>query len=281
LEAKQSSATARFSLQGMANWFFLRLANAQRSTVQFVRSDIGWTTRRWLPSTNALIPVIYLLAKGGKSALKGKDAAIVKKYLLVSGYRSLFRGTTETTVNSYVNAISKTQGDFSRFCRALFEKIPKNRLYKIRKDDVRSASGLYSPLMQTYLAFLYSNDARSWPSGRLLKDVLHEGLPRDPLAVHHIFPKKFMQDLDFPIDRLNTAANYAILSQADNAELSDLDPFDVWRTLKENQKQCASQQLCFTAREDLLRREAYEEFIEFRSGKIADQLNEFLGLGST
>jgi hypothetical protein len=36
-------------------------------------------------------------------------------------------------------------------------------------------------------------------------------------------------------------------------------------------------QLCFTAREDLLR--AYEEFIEFRAEKLAEQLNEFVGLG--
>ena len=252
---------------------------ALRATVDFVRSEIGWTTRRWLPSTSALVPVVYLLAKSAKYSLKGKDANFVKRYLLVSGYRSLFCGATETAINTYVNAIRNTRGDFSRLCRALFERIPANRLYKIRKDDVRNASGLYSPLMQTYLACLYANDAKSWPSGRLLKHILHEGLPIDPLAVHHIFPKKFMQELDFPVDRLNSAANYAILSQADNAELGDRDPFDVWRTLKQNQKECASQQLCFIGKDDLLRHEAYDEFIDFRAEKMAEQLNHFLGLG--
>jgi len=63
---------------------------ALRATVDFVRSEIGWTTRRWLPST--LVPVVYLLAKNAKYSLKGKDANFVKRYLLVSGYRSLFRG---------------------------------------------------------------------------------------------------------------------------------------------------------------------------------------------
>jgi Protein of unknown function DUF262 len=253
---------------------------ALRATVEFVRSEIGWTTRRWLPSTSALVPVVYLLAKNGKSSLKGKDAVFVKRYLLISGYRSLFRGATETAINTYVNAVRNTRGDFSRLCRALFDRIPANRLYKIRKEDVRNASPLYSPLMQTYLAFLYANDAKSWPGGRLLKHILHESLPVDPLAVHHIFPKKFMQALDFPLDRLNSAANYAILSQADNAELGDRDPFDVWRTLKPNQRECASQQLCFVGKDDLLRHEAYDEFIDFRAGKMAEQLNEFLDLGS-
>ncbi|MBR0778314.1 DUF262 domain-containing protein [Bradyrhizobium diazoefficiens] len=252
---------------------------AVRTAVQLVQSELGWTTRRWLPSTNALIPVVYLLAKNGKSTIKGKDLDYVRRYLLISGLRSLFRGATETAVNSYVNAVRNTKGDLSRHCRSLFEKIPKNRLYKIRKDEVRNASGLYSPQMQTYLAYLYSQDVKSWPSGRSLRQILHEGLPSDPLAVHHIFPKKFMQDLDFPVDRLNTTANYAILSQADNSQLGDSDPFDAWRALKQNQKECASKQLFFVAKDDYLKREAYEDFVDFRAEKIAEALNEYLGLG--
>nr|WP_283814266.1 DUF262 domain-containing protein [Bradyrhizobium aeschynomenes] len=254
---------------------------AIRAAVEFVRTDIGWTTRRWLPSTNALIPVVYLLAKGGKGTLKAKDAEYVRRYLLISGLRSLFRGASETTVNGFVNTIIKANGDQAKSCRMLFERIPNNRLFKIRKEDVRNASGLYSPLMQTYLAFLCSNDAKSWPSGRQIKHVLHENLQADPLAVHHIFPKAYLQQSDVPIDRLNTVANYAILSQADNAELSDQDPFDVWRSLKPNQRESASQQLFFIGREDLLRREAFEEFVDFRAEKLSEKLNLYLGLGSS
>jgi hypothetical protein len=255
---------------------------AIRAAVEFVKSDIGWTTRRWLPSTNALIPVVYLLAKSGKASLKGTDADYVRRYLLISGLRSLFRGASETAVNGFVNAIAKAKGDVSRSCRVLFERIPNNRLFKIRKDDVRNASGLYSPLMQTYLAYLHASDAKSWPSGRLLSHVLQEKLPTDPLAVHHIFPKEFMQaHSDIPIDRLNTAGNYAILSQADNAELGDLDPFDVWRSLKANQRECASQQMFFVGKDDLLKKEAYEEFVEFRTEKMAEKLNVYLGFATS
>lgn len=90
-----------------------------------------------------------------------------------------------------------------------------------------------------------------------------------------------MQQLDVPVDRLNTAANYAVLSQADNAELGDRDPFDVWRSLKPNQRECASQQLFFVGREDLLRKEAFEEFLDFRADKMAEKLNSYLGLGTS
>ena len=92
---------------------------------------------------------------------------------------------------------------------------------------------MYSSLMQVYLAYLCSKSASSWPSGRSLKQILHEGLTSDPLAVHHIFPNKFMQNRDFPLEKLNSVANYAILSQADKAELADCDPFDMWRSLRD------------------------------------------------
>lgn len=39
-----------------ASW--RRTEHALRATIQFVKSEIGWTTRRWLPSTMALIPVV-------------------------------------------------------------------------------------------------------------------------------------------------------------------------------------------------------------------------------
>jgi hypothetical protein len=254
---------------------------ALRSATAFVRTEVGWASRRWLPSTMALIPLLYLFAKTGKTSLSKPNAELIKRYLLITGLRSLFRGASETTVNCYVNAIRNTEGDLDTLVRALFERIPKNRLFKIRKEDVSSTSQMYSALMQVYLAWLYSKGAKSWPSGISLEDVLQKELTGDTIAVHHIFPKKFMQDRDFPIDRLNSVANYAILSQADNAELADRDPFDVWRSLKSHQRECASRQLFFVANDNLLQRDAYDEFVEYRATKMAEKLNEFLGLGST
>jgi hypothetical protein len=260
-----------------ASW--RRTERALRATVQFVKEDVGWMNRRWLPSTMALIPIVCSLAKAGTSTLSQPAKAIMRRYLLVSGLRSLFRGAPETRVNAFVNAVRDVEGDTLRFASALFDRIPQNRLFAIRSDDVRNTTGLYSPLMQVYFAYLYAEVARSWPSGRPLKDVLKDGLAADPLAVHHIFPKKYMQDRDFPVDRLNTVANYAILSQADNSELADQDPQDAWRSLKSNQREYASVQLCFVANDNYLRPEAYDEFLAFRAEKLAEQLNKFIGLG--
>jgi hypothetical protein len=255
--------------------------SALRATVEFVNTEMGWTSRRWLPSTMALIPVAYLLAKTGATGLKPgtKAAAAVRSYLLATGLRSVFRGSTETTVNSYVNAVRDARGDLDRRALALWQRVPKNRLYPIKAEDVRMATAQYSPLMQVYLSYLFRNDAASWMSGRTIRDLVREPLDGDPLAVHHIFPKKFMADRDFPVDQLNTAANYAILAQSDNAQLSALDPLDAFRALRPAQRSHAEVQLFFSASDNYLRREAYEEYMAHRSKAMAAALNSFVGLG--
>jgi hypothetical protein len=138
-----------------------------------------------------------------------------------------------------------------------------------------------SPLMQLYLAMLVRNEAKSWPSGRLLSEVATKPLLNDPIAVHHVFPRAGMQKSDVPAGKVNTMANYAIVTQSDNLELGDREPFEVWRNSRDNQKEWQAEQLCITlAKEDLLETKAFEEFVEYRADSIAKRLNQFLGFGA-
>jgi len=246
--------------------------------VSFVRDDMGWASSRWLPSLNALIPLAYLL-KDESGSLTAAEKRDIKRYLLISGLRGLFRGSVETTINSFVNPLREADGRTRNRCALLVGKIPKNRQYKIKPEDIRSAVRMYSPLMQVYLSYLIEKGAQSWPGGREIGNVALGDEAGDPLAVHHIFPKKFMAKFDVPSDALNTAANYAILAQADNAELGDREPASVHKDLSPAMREAASEQLFFRASDGLLNYKAYDEFIGFRSKGMADRLNEFLDLG--
>jgi len=159
------------------------------------------------------------------------------------------------------------------------KKIPQNRLYKIKPEDIKNTTGMYSSLMQTYLAYLVTRNAQSWPSGRPIAEIARHDVTGDQIAVHHIFPKKFMHQFDIPVEKLNTVANYAILSQADNAELSDRDPAAAYKELSPAQRDAASEQLFFRVSGELLSFKAYEEFVDRRAREMAERLNEFLGLG--
>lgn len=255
-----------------------RTERGLRLASNLVREDLGWTTRRWLPSVNALIPIAYLL-KATQGSITRQEKEQLNRFLLLTGFRGLFRGSVETTINSFINPLRDESRRTKNRASLLVKKIPQNRLYKIKPEDIKSTSGMYSPLMQLYLAYLIAQDAQSWPSGRAIKEITSHDVTGDLLAVHHIFPKKFMHQFEIPVEALNTAANYAILSQADNAELSDRDPSAARDGLSPAQREMASAQLFFRVSDGRLSYKAYDEFIDYRARMMADRLNEFLGLG--
>ena len=98
----------------------------------------------------------------------------------------------------------------------------------------------------------------------------------DPLAVHHIFPRNYLKNAGLPQAKANTMANYALLSQSDNVQFTDEDPQSAYRRLNIQQKQWAQLQLFMIADADLFN--DFTEFMERRARRLADSLNEFLGL---
>ncbi|MGA2740690.1 MAG: hypothetical protein ABSG65_25040 [Bryobacteraceae bacterium] len=66
-----------------------------------------------------------------------------------------------------------------------------------------------------------------------------------------------MQARDYPAEKVNTVANYAILSQADNAELADREQFDVWTIAKAQPARLRVGPVVFIANENFFK--AYED----------------------
>lgn len=155
--------------------------------------------RAALAAVRALIPVAYLL-KDLNGDLSSADKEHLRRFLLITGCRGMFQGSVETTINTFITPLRDATSRQKNRSGLLLKRIPQNRLYKIKPEDVRSANRMYSPLMQVYLAYLVDRGAQSWPSGRPIRDIALKDVVGDQLAVHHIFPKKFMQQFDVPTD---------------------------------------------------------------------------------
>jgi hypothetical protein len=249
---------------------------ALEQTIKFVREEMGWTNRRWLPSANALIPVVYLLqSKGGK--ITQSDRRDLREYLCLTGLRGLFRGSVETTINGYIRPVRKAESRAQRRASLLLKRIPAiYRKRPIHPNEIRSETGMHSPLMQVYLAYLVDKGARSWVNMESLLNVAL-GKTGDVLAVHHIFPKHALESDEVPRKETNCMANFALLSQSDNAELGHQPPAIAYRQLSPQQRRAAEAQLFFVADDRWLEPDAFSEFLDWRSRKLADRLNKFLG----
>ena len=156
------------------------------------------------------------------------------------------------------------------------KRIPKDRQRRIKAEDILHERGLYSPLMQVYLAYLVSKDARTWYEEAPLLEVAKRDI-NDPLAVHHIFPRELLRDRVEP-DRINCMANYAILSQADNAKIGKEDPQTVYEQLSGKAKNYADEQLFYIFVEKRVWVEAYDAFLTKRAEFLAERLNDFIKL---
>jgi len=245
--------------------------------VDFVRDELGWCTRRWLPSANALIPLVYMLRDRDGGFMKNEHADI-RRYLCITGIRGLFRGSVESTINKFISPVRKAPSKAQRKAALIFKTIPKYELRPIKPEDILKERGMYSPLMQVYLAYLVSKGVRTWYEETPLLDVAKRDI-NDPLAVHHIFPRELLRGHEIEPDRINCMANYAVLSQADNAKIGDKDPKAVYDALKGKAKDYADEQLFFILAEERDWVAAYEAFLTARAGAIADRLNTFLKLG--
>ena len=79
-------------------------------------------------------------------------------------------------------------------------------------------------------------------------------------------------------DRINCMANYAILSQADNAHIGKENPQSIYDQLSGKAKNYADEQLFFMFVEKRDWLEAYDAFLTKRAEVMADRLNAFIAL---
>jgi hypothetical protein len=215
----------------------------------------------------------FAFLKGGR--IPKADEREVLRFLCRAAWTGAFSGASETAIDHYLRRLQNVGPDSS--AKVLTDAIPRSRLSKVTQEDVLAELKMPGILTQIYLAYLVFRGARSWPSGQLLADICKMGDGRGGPEIHHIFPRKYVERIEGDLD-VNTMANYAILSQGDNAALADEDPKVAYGKLTVDQKRFASEQFIPFGNEDALLADAYEAFIDRRSKQMASALDEFLRL---
>lgn len=252
-------------------------STALRTIIQFVREEVGWRSRRWLPSTNALIPLVYVLSQTDTGKLAGVEIDIARKYLLFTGLRSYFQGSPETAINGLINAVKGSRAARASQLKALLARVPKSRRVRLTLDEVLTARGPYSPLMQVYYAWMYARGVTSFPSGE--QPLARNGSPEVGHTLSHpVFQRFLSEDIGAPGDSLAKSVNYVLLTAADAKRLSGESPIESWRRMRASERASASGQLLFEVSENLLHPQSFSDFLTYRGKKLQAVLNGFLDL---
>ncbi|HWF85630.1 MAG TPA: DUF262 domain-containing protein [Vicinamibacterales bacterium] len=247
------------------------------STLSFADIKMGWSRRLLLPSTNALIVLAAALDKTDLR-ISPEEEQRIKQWLCLTALRGTFQGSVETTINRFLRAVKESR---RKPAMALVEALQRDEARRVRPDELTHGSPLWGSAVHVIHAWLVSQDARDWLDQERTIDALAraEGtkFPGGDLTVHHIFSRKILSDAGI-LDLANRPANFALLSRSTNAEFGEKAPDDVLRTLTPQQRKQAKKQFFGEEAGDRLGRDRYNEFCDWRAARLAEALNEFLGI---
>jgi hypothetical protein len=250
---------------------------AINEALKFVDQRMGWSRRELLPSTNAVI-VLGAALDRDELKLSADNEQLYRRWLCLTALRGVFQGSVETTIDRFHRAIRESKKGAAK---SLLEALKRDEARRVRADEVNRYAQPWGPATQVMHAWLVGQGAKDWLAGDSI-DLLARGgstsLPGGDLTVHHIFPRRVLADLLENPDDANCPANYALLSRTTNSELGDKRPDEVSAMLNPDQRKFAAVQFFGEAAGDRLKPDRYDEFCQWRADRLAEALNDWLGI---
>jgi hypothetical protein len=233
--------------------------------IEFLTGTVRWDSASWIPSFNALIPLVYIVAHGGTFNLQDKKLA--RKWLLLTGVHSYFSGSGYIELDQLLKKLQK-EPTVDELWRLTSRKLPKLRA----KNDI-PLSRRSGPLMSLFISMLRDESAKDWISNNPLDGTVLGKHAR--LHVHHFFPRALLSRHDHQSEWINTFANYTVLCAGTNWDIATEEPATYMTRLDVQEKQLEAQ--CIPLDRDLWQVSNYERFLDTREKMLAKRFNEFLG----
>ncbi len=243
----------------------------------FIDEGMGWSRRAFVPSANAIIVLAAALDKA-EFKLSAENEQSYRRWLCLTALRGTFQGSVETVINRFHRAIRESKKNPAD---ALSKALTKDEARRIRADEFNRYTHTWGPATQVLHAYFVGREAKDWISGDPVDLLARESvtnLPGGDLTVHHLFPRKVLAAVVEDPNDANCPANYGLLSRSMNAELADKPPDEVLAGMSPDERQRADLQFFGEAAGDRLKPENYEDFCQWRAERLAEAINEWLGI---
>jgi hypothetical protein len=233
--------------------------------IEFLTGTVHWESESWLPSFNALIPLVYIFANGG--SFNAQSRKLARNWLLLTGVHAYFSGSVYSVLDQLLRKLHKEPS-----LEQLW-KVTRRKLPKLRKDDLQIMRRS-SPLMSLFISALREEDARDWVSDNLLNGTVLGKNAK--LHIHHFFPSALLSKHDYSSEWINTFANYTVLCAGTNIDISAEEPATYLPRLNPLSKHLEAQ--CIPQNPKLWQVSNYEEFLNKREQLLLKKFNEYLEL---
>mgnify|MGYP001582376812 CR=1 FL=1 len=239
------------------------------NTFKFFSEELGLNksvVERFLPSQNIMVPIFaFAYTSDGHIPKKYKDEVI--SWFIISSFYSIYSQSTNSKIQNDLELFSEGKKEFP------FDALTKGKKKSksIKKEDItgyyeniedfsrgeRKASKNYQFLIYT---LLHLNGATDF-EGNLIKDNKN-------IDIHHIFPKKVIDDDDL----VNDFSNITFISEKSNRVISDSLPEEYLVGYKNKELE---KHFIPTERE-LYKKEKCEDFLNKRAVLIWEAVKKYI-----
>ncbi|MBK7057120.1 MAG: hypothetical protein IPH52_19145 [Leptospiraceae bacterium] len=237
-------------------------------TLNFLKNNIGIESTDFIPSLNALVPIVYYVDKLKSKLDDNSVNGILFWFLAATGF-GRFTGGAEGQIDQDIKAINSDS--------------PIHNLIKNLKRNIASfeftpemLEGNYRNNKFTPLVFAICRNkkAKDWFTGTNLSS--NNLGNENQIELHHIFPKAVLKETEIQSELIDDLANIAFLSSKANKEISKSLP-NIY--LKKIEQDRLKNQF-IPIYEDLWQVDRYGDFLQERRKLVAKELNSyFIAIG--
>ena len=242
-----------------------RTKKAVDHTINFLRNNAGIESSGWIPSINALVPlVVYLSKKQGQ--LTDNEANGLLFWFFEATIHGRFTGSPETKIDQDLKAI-ESANPIDSMVANLRKDVPN---FDITPEMIEGKYQRHSFLPLIFVISRKKN-AKDWFTGTVLSST-NVG-PEHKLELHHIFPKAILKESrNFKTHEMDDIANIAFLSQKANRKILKSNPEDYLTNIETDRMK--SQLVPLDT--ELWKVDRFRDFLVERRKLITEAINEYM-----
>lgn len=242
-----------------------RTKRAVDYTINFLKNNAGIESSDWIPSINALVPlVVYLSKKQGQ--LTDVEIKGLLFWFFEATIHGRFTGSPETKIDQDLKAI-ESDDSINGMVANLKRDVPS---FDITPEMVEGKYQRHS-FLPLIFAISRRNNAKDWFTGTILSST-NVG-PEHQLELHHIFPRAILKESgDIKTHEIDDVANIAFLSQKANRIILKSKPEDYLDKIEVDRLKCQY----VPTDTNLWRVDKFRDFIRERRRLVTDAINEYM-----
>jgi len=242
-----------------------RTKQAVNHTINFLRNNAGIESSEWIPSVNALVPLVFHLSKR-RGQLTDDEAKGLLFWFFEATIHGRFTGSPETKIDQDLRAIES--GDaINSIVANLRRDVPG---FDITPEMVEGKYQRHS-FLPLIFAISRKNNAKDWFTGTVLSST-NVG-PEHQLELHHIFPRAILKESgEFKTHEIDDIANIVFLSQKANRTILKSEPGDYLGNVEKDRLKAQYVPLIT----DLWKVARFKDFLAERRRLITQAINEYM-----